>query len=128
MHCATELIPIVNNKKLAVCRESFCFARLPVIRPGELSARGVRARDPAAAVGPEGRGEGGRRLRHHEHHRQGEEGLEGVGADPLHQVTSHNNSFHTLWGVHSVAIFCRAFLKCSAGCWADTVAAVPPNG
>ena len=30
-------------------------------------------------------------------------------------------------GVWSVVIFCKAFLKCSTGRWADTVATVQPN-
>ena len=33
----------------------------------------------------------------------------------------------TLWGVHSVGIFCKAFLTCSVGCWADSAATVQPN-
>ena len=35
---------------------------------------------------------------------------------------------HTLCGLRSVAILCKAFLKCSTGCWADTSATVQPNG
>ena len=31
---------------------------------------------------------------------------------------------YTLWGVHSVVIFCRIFLTCSTGRWADTAATV----
>ena len=33
----------------------------------------------------------------------------------------------TLWGVHSVVIFCRAFLTCSTSHLADTEATVAPN-
>ena len=33
----------------------------------------------------------------------------------------------TLWGIPSFMMFCRAFLTCSTGRWADTAATVQPN-
>ena len=33
----------------------------------------------------------------------------------------------TFWGVRSVVMFCKAFLKCSTCCWADTAAFVQPS-
>ena len=41
------------------------------------------------------------------------------------RVCSGESYLH--WGIHSVVIFCRAFLTCSTGCWADTSAAVQPS-
>ena len=34
---------------------------------------------------------------------------------------------YTLWGIHSVMMFCKAFLTCSSGRWADTAAIVHPH-
>ena len=34
---------------------------------------------------------------------------------------------YTLWGIHSVPMFCKAFLTCFTGCWTDTAAIVQPN-
>ena len=45
-----------------------------------------------------------------------------VGQRPLPSSSSSSSSPHiTLCGVRSVVIFCRAFLKCCTGHWADTL-------
>ena len=42
------------------------------------------------------------------------------------QTATDEHLHATLWGVHSIVIFCKVFLTCFTGRWDDTAATVHP--
>ena len=58
----------------------------------------------------------------------GEECVAGIVVSAtLHTRYKDSSADTTLWGVRSVVMFCKVFLTCSVGHWADTAAIVQPN-